>query len=159
SSNILKRAKTEFCNQASSKSAMWYIEKLIWAVVYGIGGGYTIYCGIELIQQYKSGEIYTRVTSMINKSITLPSATICIGQIVVTPTSLNLGSSESGVTESFYFENLTEYFSNSTNDEVFLHEENVWPREVLFMVYQYLSIIQRAETNCEDDHYCTMDKA
>ncbi len=158
SSNICMKAK--LCNLEHSNTVSWYIEKLIWAAIYIAGGGYTISSAIELIQQYNSNEnIYTRVKLMMNKSITIPPATMNIGIDRILPEFLYLSSSDPEIMKTFYSKYLTEYFNDNATEKIFLQEEITWPIEIFFMVYQYLSIVEveACENAFYDKELCSIE--
>src|SRR5262249_24548731 len=134
-------------------------EKSIWMFVYLAGGGYTIYSGIQLTEQYYSYETYSRVTLMMNKSITLPPTSLCMFIDYFTSESLNLRPNEPGVVKAFYSNRLTEFFNSTKNEELFLQENYVWPTEVLFVIYQYLGIIEEAEKCSSYADFCSIDEA
>lgn len=142
----------------SLQKTIWYFQKILLACAYLAGGAYTTYCVITLLQDYVRGPIYTRVSLMINESISIPPTLMCMNVEQLTSQRLNIEVDDGDPLQSFYFNYTKKYFNEiSSAKQLFLNRETEWPKEVILIVHQYLSIMHAAESDWCDLYNCTLE--
>jgi hypothetical protein len=126
--------------------ALWFFEKLFWAVIYTVGGVATaIYCWI-LIQQYSAGETQYNVALLVNKSISLPDGRLCLDHENA-PVYYAQNPSDVGV--KMVLTNALEHYFNSTTAiatrEAFLDPKQNWNESLTFAASMYVSMLMNYE--------------